>query len=139
MLSTFPEARLSRYAIATGAVVAAIPTQAAPITVILPSPINIATTPLNLDIDGVGGTDLLFFSGSGGVSGGLALQPATGFQFFSAFTSTDFWNGGYAWEAGASSLTTFDLRGSSSDIPEPATGALALGALAVAARKRKQA
>jgi MYXO-CTERM domain-containing protein len=49
---------------------------------------------------------------------------------------------GYAWEAGASSLTTFNLRGSSSDIPEPATGALAalaLGALAVAARKRKQA
>jgi hypothetical protein len=195
MLSTFVETRLSRYAIAAGAVVAAIPTQAAPITVILPSPVFVETTPLLLDIDGVDGPDLVFFSGSGpagvagvrevgiGLSGSFALALPTGFQFFSAFTSSDFWGGtvaslslntstspnfvaigfdrtnggfgrlaflqfegkslyGYAWEAGASSLTTFDLRGSSSDVPEPATGALAalaLGALAVAARKRKQA
>ncbi len=193
MLSTFLEARLSRYAIAAGAAVAAIPTQAAPITVILPTPINVQTRALNLDIDGDGATDLLFFSGFAGfagarevgigLSGSFALALPTGFQFFSAFPPTGFWGGtsaflslntstspnfvavgfdttnggfrrlaflqfegnslyGYACEAGASSLTTFNLRGSSSDIPEPATGALAalaLGALAVAARKRKQA
>jgi hypothetical protein len=192
MFSAFLETRLSRYAIATGAVMAA---QAAPITVILPNPVFVETNPLLLDIDGDGSSDLVFFSGSGpagvagirevgiGLSGSFALALPTGFQFFSAFTSSDFWGGtvaslslntstspnfvaigfdrtsggfgrlaflqfegkslyGYAWEAGASSLTTFNLRGSSSEIPEPATGALsvlALGALAVAARKRKQA
>ena len=193
MLSTFLEARLSRYAIAAGAAVAAIPTQAAPITVILPNPVFVHSSNLDLDIDGDGNSDLRFFSGVGnisgfgavgfGASGSLALALPTGFQFFSAFPPTGFWGGtsaflslntstspnfvavgfdttnggfrrlaflqfegnslyGYAWEAGASSLTTFNLRGSSSDIPEPATGALAalaLGALAVAARKRKQA
>lgn len=47
---------------------------------------------------------------------------------------------GFAWQEGPG-ITTFDLRQSASDVPEPATGALAalaLGALAVAARKRKQ-
>jgi len=47
---------------------------------------------------------------------------------------------GWAWEE-ADSITTFNLRGSSA-VPEPATGALtalALGAVALAARKRKQA
>ncbi len=194
MLSTFLEARLTRYAIAAGAVVAAIPTQAAPITVILPNPVFVHSSNLDLDIDGDGNSDLRFFSGVGnisgfgavgfGASGSLALALPTGFQFSSAFTSTDFWRGGsvrlqfntststsptflavgfattnggfqrlaflqfednalygYAWEAGASSLTTFDLR-SKAEVPEPATGALAalaLGALAVAVRKRKQA
>jgi hypothetical protein len=194
MLSTFLEARLTRYAIAAGAVVAAIPTQAAPITVILPNPVFVFTNNLELDIDGDGNRDLGIFSGAGtitglglvgfGASGSMALALPTGFQFSSAFSSPGFWRSGgvglqfntststsptflavgfsqtiggfqrlaflqfegnalygYAWEAGASSLTTFDLR-SKAEIPEPATGALAalaLGALAVAARKRKQA
>jgi hypothetical protein len=193
MLSSLLETRLSRYAIAAGAVVAAIPTQAAPITVILPTPIDVRNGFI-LNIDGVGGEELQF-SGLGsslGVvevlqpavlagSGGFVAQLLTGVQLFSSdnfslwtfaplnqllnsspsptflgvgFATTD--DGfrrlaflqfegpllyGYAWEQ-ASSITTFDLRGSSSDVPEPATGALAalaLGALAVAARKRKQA
>jgi hypothetical protein len=47
---------------------------------------------------------------------------------------------GYAWEQ-ASSITTFDIN-ATNGVPEPATGALtalALGAVALAARKRKQA
>jgi hypothetical protein len=194
MLSSLLETRLSRYAIAAGAVVAAIPTQAAPVTVILPTPIDVRNG-LMLNIDGVGSAEL-FFTGAGSSLGfvgfiqpgaiaataGVVRQLLTGVQLFSA-DSFSLWgpgnsfsqvfntspsptflgvgfattNGGYnrlaflqfdgpllygyAWEQ-ASSITTFDLRGSSSEVPEPATGALAalaLGALAVAARKRKQA
>ena len=196
MLSSFLETRLSRYAIAAGAVVAAIPTQAAPITVILPTPLD-ARDGFAINIDGEGSVEFIFFSGIGTSAGlvgfgqpgaiagsaGFVRQLLTGVQLFSA-DSFSLWgsgfsrytlvyntspsptflgvafattNGGfnrlgflqfdgpflygYAWEQ-ASSITTFDLRGSSSDVPEPATGALAalaLGALAVAARKRKQA
>ena len=193
MLSSRVESLLSRYAIAAGAVVAALPTQAAPITVILPTPIDVRDGFI-LNIDGVGGAELLFsalgssaglvgFCQPGAIagSGGVVRQLLTGVQLFSA-DSFSLWgqnsaysqefntspsptflgvgfattNGGYnrlaflqfdgpflygyAWEQ-ASSITTFDLRGSASDVPEPATGALAalaLGALAVAARKRKQ-
>ena len=195
MLSSLLETRLSSYAIAAGAVVAAIPAQAAPITVILPTPVDVRNG-FTLDIDGVGVSELSFTAlGSSGAlvdllqpgalahSIGIARQLLTGVQLFSA-DSFSLWgpggsdvavvfnsslsptflgvgfattNGGYnrlaflqfdgpllygyAWEQ-ASSITTFDLRGSASDVPEPATGALAalaLGALAVAARKRKQA
>ncbi len=193
MLSSLLNTRLSRYAVAAGAVVAAIPAQAAPITVILPTPVDVRTG-FTLDIDGVGGSELSFSGlGSSSVlvdvlqpavlagSGGFVAQLLTEVQLFSSdnfslwtfaplnqllnsspsptflgvgFATT---NGGYsrlaflqfdgpllygyAWEQ-ASSITTFDLRGTSSDVPEPATGALAalaLGVLALAARKRKQA
>jgi hypothetical protein len=191
------DARLGRYALAVGAVVAAIPAQAAPITVILPSPVDVQNG-YTLDIDGVGGPELTF-SGLGSSlpflalvalnqpgalaeSGGGVLPLLTGVQLFSS-DSFSLWgpapsvlvsfntstsptflgvgfattNGGYnrlaflqfqgpmlygyAWEE-AKSITTFDITAPTSGVPEPATGALtalALGAVALAARKRKQA
>jgi hypothetical protein len=175
---------------AAGSVAAvALPVQAAPIIVILPSPLDIRT-PISLDIDQDGLTDI-FFSGSGstafasvggrgrvialsgqvqpfsvGASFGLTgfgtanfatmpLGPTTVVSFLGlAFNSLNVsasrdrlaffqFNGplvyGYAWEQ-ASTLTTFDLQQASTAVPEPATGALAalaLGAAALAARKRK--
>jgi hypothetical protein len=191
------DARLGRYALAVGAVVAAIPAQAAPITVILPSPVDVQNG-YTLDIDGVGGPELTF-SGLGASvpflafvalnqpgalaeSGGGVLPLLTGVQLFSS-DSFSLWgpapsvfvslntstsptflgvgfattNGGYnrlaflqfqgpllygyAWEE-AKSITTFDITAPTTGVPEPATGALtalALGAVALAARKRKQA
>ena len=185
------ERRLGRYVLVAGAAAATtVATQAAPITVILPTPVDVRNG-FNLDMDQNGFAEI-FFSGSGSTayasyfytadvlySGSLAQQlsegalvaysasnwtgfawmnitqsaPATflGIRFQStaggperiAFAQFD---GpllyGYAWEQ-ASSITTFDLRkAAASDVPEPATGALAalaLGALAVARWKKKQA
>jgi hypothetical protein len=195
MLSSFLETRLSRYAIAAGAVVAAIPTQAAPITVILPTPIDLSTAAFRtFDVDQDGLFDLNFTSFGGGrffptpprfanfgVSGIVALQLTEGVLIDIA-SSGSFWGSvaailsvttavsptflafhfgstaggaqavgfaqfsgstlyGFAWDQ-ANTITTFDITAAPTVVPEPATGALAalaLGALAVAARKRKQA
>lgn len=186
------EARLTRYALAAGAFAAAVPAQAAPITVILPTPVDVRLG-YQLDIDQNNITEL-YFTGSGstalacwfnpihvlvcgslnivrGVGTGftldlsgsssvwvpsgtmlilgstaptfLGIRFATsqgGFQRvgFAQFYGANLY--GFAWEQ-ANSITTFDLSAANSAaIPEPATGALAalaLGALAVAARKRK--
>lgn len=198
MLSTFLEARLNRYAIAAGAVLAAIPAQAAPITVILPTPLNLSNAGLqtfDLDQDGffdinftsIGGTGdrfipppsrranfgvsgiaarqltegvLIDIASSGSFWGSvallsyntavsptfLALQFGTGTSpsgpvrvGFAQFSGSTLY--GFAWDQ-ASTITTFDITAAPTAIPEPATGALAalaLGALAVVARKRKQA
>ena len=187
------DARLGRYALAAGAVVAAIPAQAAPITVILPSPIDVRNG-YTLDIDQDGFSELYFsaigstlvlvgLDNPGAIAGSsnFVLQLPIGVTLFSA-DSFSLWspqpelnqtfgssasptflgvgfattNGGYnrlaflqfqgpllygyAWEQ-ASSITTFDIN-ATNGVPEPATGALtalALGAVALAARKRKQA
>jgi hypothetical protein len=193
-ISCLLDVRLTRYALAAAAV-AAVPAQAAPITVILPTPVDVRNGyPLDIDQNGV--TELFFtgaistvlacwftpinilvcgslnivrgvdtgftfdLSGSSSfwVSSGtmlalsgtnptfLGIRFATsqgGFQRvgFAQFYGPNLY--GFAWEQ-ASSITTFDLSAAanSAAIPEPATGALsalALGAAALAARKRKQA
>ena len=190
------EARLSRYALAAGAIAAAVPAQAAPITVILPTPVDIRPG-YQLDFDQDNITEF-FFSGSGstalacyfnaavvlgagsstlvqslGVGGSFGLTgntqvwvgsatmplgPSTDPTFL-AFRFQSNSNGGFnrlafaqfygpnlygwAWEE-ASTLRTFDLSTlpPTTGVPEPATGALtalALGAVALAARKRNQA
>lgn len=183
--------RIGRYIAAAGAVAAsAVPSQAAPITVILPSPVDIRLG-YQLDMDQDGSPEFRF-SGSGSTafasylnqadilasfdilaSSTIVQQLSAGASFSNSglgwFTIADMkvdvtapasflairfgisresvgfaqFNGpmlyGFAWEQ-ASSITTFDLQ-SSSEVPEPATGALAalaLGAVALAARKRKQ-
>lgn len=191
VLSQALEGRLGRYVMmATAAAATTVVTQAAPITVILPTPVEVRTG-YELDLDQNGSTEI-FFSDSGSTSfacyygsadvllaSSLVLQLSQGAMF--AYSASN-WGSvgdmnlfqtapatflgirfqstaggperigfaqfdgpllyGYAWEQ-ASSITTFDLRQvASSDVPEPATGALAalaLGALAVACRKKKQA
>ncbi len=191
VISQALESRLGRYMMVAGAAASAtVATQAAPITVILPTPVNV-TLGYELDFDQNGSTEF-FFSGSGSsayacyfgtadvlIAGSFVQQLSEGASF--GYSSTE-WGGfgwmdvsqttpasflgirfsstfggparigfaqfngpflyGFAWEE-ASSITTFDLQqSSSSDVPEPATGALAalaLGALAVASRKKKQA
>lgn len=191
VLSQALEGRLGRYVmVVTAAAATTVATQAAPITVILPTPVDVRDG-FNLDMDQNGFAEI-FFSGSGSTAyasyaytadvlyaGTLAQQLSEGALV--AYSATN-WTGfawmnitqtapasflgirfqstaggperiafaqfdgpllyGYAWEQ-ASSITTFDLRkAASSDVPEPATGALAalaLGALAVAGRKKKQA
>lgn len=188
------DARLGRYAVAVGAITAAVPAQAAPITVILPAPVDIRTA-YQLDFDQDNITEF-YFSGSGSTalacyfnaavvlgagSSNLVLSLSAGASFgltgntqvwvpsatmflgpstsptFLAFRFQSNSNGGFnrlgfaqfygpnlygwAWEE-ASTLRTFDLSTlPPTGVPEPATGALtalALGAVAVAARKRKQ-
>ena len=191
-LPTLLNARLSRYALAVGAV--AMPTQAAPITVILPTPVNLALASFEtFDVDQDGFADISFTSFAGGmffappsrqasfgVSGTAALQFAEGVLIDFA-SSGSFWSSiarlsyntavsptflairfgtnasgpqrvgfaqfsgsnlyGFAWDQ-ANTITTFDITAPPTGVPEPATGALtalALGAVALAARKRKQA
>ena len=187
------DSRLGRYLIAAGAAAAAAaPGQAAPITVLLPTPVDVRLS-YRLDFDQNGSTEI-FFSGSGssffgcyfgtadifldsngairqlslGALGGLTAPDSfwgsLGTLSVPSTTSPDYFIGvrfassagpnnrigfaqmngsllyGFAWEE-APGITTFDLRKSAAEVPEPATGALAalaLGALAVAARKRKQ-
>ncbi len=191
-LSTLLNARLSRYAVAVGAVAAATPAQAAPITVILPTPVNLSiTNSITFDVDQDGLFDLSFTSFGGGrfvppptrpayygVSGSVALQLTAGVLIDSTNTAS-FWGTvaplsyntavsptflaiqfgssvggpqrvgfaqfsgsnlyGFAWDQ-ANTITTFDITAPPTGVPEPATGALtALGAVALAARKRKQA
>jgi hypothetical protein len=193
-LPTLLNARLSRYAIAVGAVAAAMPTQAAPITVILPTPVDLSiANSLTFDVDQDGLSDLGFLLFSGGrffappsrsanfgVSGNAARQLTEGVLIDIANTNS-FWGTvaalslnsavsptflaihfgsgasapqrvafaqfsgstlyGFAWDE-ANTITTFDITAPATGIPEPATGALtalALGAVALAARKRKQA
>jgi hypothetical protein len=189
------DARLGRYALAAGALAAAVPAQAAPITVILPTPVDIRDG-YELDFDQDNITEF-FFSGSGSTayasyfnaaavlgagSSSLVLSLSAGATFgltgntqiwvgyatmplasvttptFLAFRFQSNSNGGFnrlgfaqfygpnlygwAWEE-ARTLQTFDLSTAPpSNVPEPATGALtalALGAVALAARKRNQA
>ncbi len=184
------ESRLGRYAMTAGAVAAAtVPAQAAPITVWLPTPIDIRGG-YDLDLDNDGNTEI-HFSGSGStilacyfgtanvlVSGSLVLPLNEGDSFdisvgtwrdsspmligtgsgltflgirFGTTVGPMDWIGyaqfrgpnlyGWAYEP-TSSTTVFDLQPSTSSVPEPATGALAalaLGAIGLAARKRKQA
>ena len=194
MSATLLNARLSRYAVAVGAVAAAMPTQAAPITVILPTPVNLALTGFTtFDVDQDGFADISFTSFAGGqffptpprlanfgVSGTAALQLAESVLIDIA-SSVSFWGSiarlsyntavsptflairfgatasgpqrvafaqfsgsnlyGFAWDQ-ANTITTFDITAPPTGVPEPATGALtalALGAVALAARKRKQA
>jgi hypothetical protein len=189
------DTRLGRYALAAGAV-AAIPAQAAPITVILPTPVDIRPD-YQLDFDQDNITEF-YFSGSGSTalacyfnaavvlgagSSSLLLSLSEGATFgltgntqvwvpfatmflgtstsptFLAFRFQSNSSGGFnrlgfaqfygpnlygwAWEE-ASSIRTFDLSTlpPTTGVPEPATGALtalALGAVALAARKRNQA
>lgn len=195
MPSSLLEARLSRYSVAAGAIVAAIPTQAAPITVILPTPVNLSSVSLQrFDVDQDGVFDLNFTAIGGGAffptpsrfanfvaSGSVALQLTEGvlidktgsgslwgnsvggflvttavsptflgFRFgssaggplgvgFAQFSGTTLY--GFAWDE-ANTITTFDITAAPTAVPEPATGALAalaLGVVALAARKRKQA
>jgi hypothetical protein len=194
LLSESLDSRLGRYLIAAGAAAAAAaPAQAAPITVLLPTPVDVRLS-YPLDFDQNGSTEV-FFSGSGtagfyacyfgtadifldsnGAIRQLSLGALVGLTAPDSFwgslgtlsvpstTSPDYFIGvrfassagpnnrigfaqmngsllyGFAWEE-APGITTFDLRKSAAEVPEPATGALAalaLGALAVAARKRKQ-
>jgi hypothetical protein len=190
------DARLARYALAAGAVASAIPAQAAPITVILPTPVDIRPE-YQLDFDQDNITEF-YFSGSGSTalacyfnaavvlgagSSSLLLSLSEGATFgltgntqvwvpfatmflgtstsptFLAFRFQSNSSGGFnrlgfaqfygpnlygwAWEE-ASSIRTFDLSTlpPTTGVPEPATGALtalALGAVALAARKRNQA
>jgi hypothetical protein len=95
-LSKILDARLSRYAIAASAVATAIPAQAAPITVVLPNPVDIRFD-YELDLDQDGNAEV-FFSGLGSTwaradlvrpgalaaSGSFALQLTVGAQLFSA-------------------------------------------------------
>jgi hypothetical protein len=193
--SSLLNARLSRYALAVGAVAAATPTQAAPITVLLPTPVNILTggsfKQFDVDNDGLldinfSGSPFNFFlntpprTGSFGAAGGFARQLTEGVLIDIANTN-GFWSAtaqfssntaisptflaiqlvsgasapqrvafaqfsgatlyGFAWDQ-ANTITTFDITAPATGVPEPATGALtalALGAVALAARKRKQA
>ena len=195
VISKALDARLGRYALAVGAIAAAVPAQAAPITVILPAPVDIRPG-YNLDFDQDNITEF-FFSGSGSTalacyftpalvlgagSSNLALSLSAG-ATFGLSGNTQVWipsatmalgtstsptflafrfqstNGGFnrvgfaqfygpnlygfAWEE-ASTLRTFDLSTlpAPTGVPEPATGALtalALGAVALAARKRNKA
>lgn len=187
--------RLSRYALAVSAVAAATPAQAAPITVLLPTPVSLAgITVTHFDVDQSGGFDITFSggfataffpyfpltanfgasgsaarplslgvlidrtvtggfwgTGSAGVSFNTAVSPtflairfgsaATGPQRvgFAQFSGSNLY--GFAWDE-ANTITTFDITAPPTAVPEPATGALtalALGAVALAARKRKQA
>ena len=186
--------RLSRYALAVGAVAAATPAQAAPITVLLPTPVSLAgITVTHFDVDQSGAFDITFTGGfvtgffpyfpgtanfgvsgsaapplslgalidrtvtggfwgtSAGVSFNTAVSPtflairfgsaATGPQRvgFAQFSGSNLY--GFAWDE-ANTITTFDITAPPTAVPEPATGALtalALGAVALAARKRKQA
>jgi hypothetical protein len=195
VISQALDTRLGRYALAAGAVAAAVPAQAAPITVILPTPVDIRSG-YQLDFDQDNITEF-YFSGSGstalacyfnaavvlgagssnlvlalsegatvGLSGNtqvwvpsatmplgsgtsptflaIRFQSNSGGGFnrvgFAQFYGPNLY--GYAWEE-ASSIRTFDLSTApATGVPEPATGALtalALGAVALAARKRKQA
>jgi hypothetical protein len=191
VLSQALEGRVGRYVMmASAAAATTVAIQAAPITVILPTPVDVRNG-FNLDMDQNGFAEI-FFSGSGSTayasyaytadvlySGSLAQQlPEGALVAYSATNWTGFaWMNitqsspasflgirfqsevggpqrvafaqfdgpllyGYAWEQ-ASSITTFDLRkAATADVPEPATGALAalaLGALAVARRKKKSA
>lgn len=193
-LSTLLNARLNRYAVTVGAVAAATPVQAAPITVILPTPVNLASTSfIQFDVNQDGFFDVNYTGGAlsaflptpgrtaffGATGTATARQLTLGALIDISGTGSSWVTGavlsfntavsptflairfastasgpqrigfaqisgstlyGFAWDQ-ANTITTFDIT-APTGVPEPATGALtalALGAVAIAARKRKQA